>query len=182
MCKLISNRGLQSFLGVFVPLCVLYGCTVCVIVAHGDCSNNCFYVIARSCFLRVISTIALPTNAVQVVDSGGAACALAPCTDRAPVLLTCTSRSAHNILHLCKETAPTHSSLLSLHIPFHSRLWPGIFKPRQLINEFHSGCLRAILITRPKAVKKAVGELSVSQVWHHHFGLGKATVKESNAF
>ena len=135
----------------------------------------------QRCFLKELSVIAVPTNCNQL-NSGAAECA-APqiCSIHLPVL---QHGSMQHSPH-CKELLPCMpiwvplAFLSSADFPV---LWPGIFKPRQVINEFHSDSLQALLIMWPKAMKKAIGELSTSQVWHQHFGLGRAAVKELQGF
>lgn len=89
--------------------------------------------VCKSCFLKELSIIALPADPIELLIE-------------APVPFTCAScvPSTRSSPPLRKGAAPTHFH--TLRTAGFSVFWPGILQPRQLINDFHSGCLRAVLI------------------------------------
>lgn len=62
----------------------------------------------------------------------------------------CCSPAQHAVVHGSARKLFSHMLTVFLYTLLCSAdfpvFWPGIFKPRQLVNDFHSSCLQAILI------------------------------------
>lgn len=101
--------------------------------------------VCKSCFLIELSIIALPMNSIQLLNSG-VTCLRVVMRPRH----LCYSPAQHAVVHGSARKLFSHMLTVFLYTLVCSAdfpvFWPGIFKPRQLINDFHSGCLQAILI------------------------------------